>query len=429
MIVCGSALLGVLLVDLSARVDGEVLARWPRLFGANAESSRGMLAAIAGSMITVAGVTFSITMLAVTQASAQYSPRILRNFMRDRPSQVVLGGLAGVFTYCLVVLRTIRDGDHGFVPSIAVLTGFVLAAVGIALLIYFVHHIASALQVASIISRVANDTNKAVRELFPQEMGEPVKEPPEIVADGPEVEWLPIPFHRTGYVQHVDSDALMEIAEDLETVIRVEKNIGEFIVAGSPIVTIMVTPRIGSEGRKARRERRASDIGDAFEVGPHRTVEQDPAFGVSQLVDIARKALSPGINDPATALTCIDYLSWIMARAARRSEVAAWREKDGQLRVIARGATFETLLDGAFDEIRRYAGGHVSVLERLLDALESIGEAAGNDRRRDRLERHVDMIIEVIGRTVPAPTDRAELIARADAVKETLVRLPRDGED
>ena len=156
LIVLAAVLLAIGMVELSALAPSEALARWPRLFGAGADGSRSMLSAIAGSMITVAGVTFSITMVAVTQASAQYTPRILRNFMRDRANQAVLGIFVGIFAYCLVVLRTIRGGDGpDFVPSLAVLVGILLALLGIAVLIFFIHHIATALQASEIIARIA----------------------------------------------------------------------------------------------------------------------------------------------------------------------------------------------------------------------------------------------------------------------------------
>lgn len=415
LMMIGGALLAVLLVMTSGRIDDEFLARWPRVFGADAGSSRDMLATIAGSIITVAGVTFSITMITVTQASTQYTPRILRNFMRDRPSQVTLGGLAGVFTYCLVVLRTIRGGDASmFVPALAVLTGFVLAGASVALLIYFVHHTASSLQASSIIHRVAEDTNRAIDRLFPSEVGEPAA-PREAPAAAHLLEtfaWTPVASPVSGYVQSLDAGALLEAAGQAGRIIRVERTIGQFVIAGGALASV-TTRAVAPAGRDEAR------IRSAFGIGMFRTVEQDPDYGVHQLSDIAVKALSPSINDPTTALTCIDYLAAALARAATRRGETPWRELNGELRVIVEGPTFRSLLDTAFDEVRRYGAGNAAVLLRLLDALASLERRTADPERRRHLHRHVELVAEVAERCLAAPSDRggvgmhaAELRAR-----------------
>ena len=173
LIVAVSIVLAVALIEVDSSGSDRWLARWPRLFGAGAEGARGMLSTIAGSMMTVVGVTFSMTLVTLALASSQYTSRILRNFMRDRVTQVVLGIFAGIFTYCLIVLRTIRSGDEGgFVPSLAVSFAVVLAIGGIGALIFFIHHIASSIQASSIIASVANETMAAVDRLFPGKLGQ-----------------------------------------------------------------------------------------------------------------------------------------------------------------------------------------------------------------------------------------------------------------
>ncbi len=173
LIVLHAVALATLLIILEPISDLHLVERWPLLFGAGADGARGLLTTVASSMITVAGVVFSITLLALSLTSSQYTSRVIRNFMRDYVNQVVLGVFVGIFAYCLVVLRTIRGGDEDpFVPTLAVLGGLIFAFVGIAMLIYFIHFIATSIQASSIISAAAEETLAAVEHLFPQELGD-----------------------------------------------------------------------------------------------------------------------------------------------------------------------------------------------------------------------------------------------------------------
>jgi uncharacterized membrane protein len=220
VIVTSAIAAAVLLIELDAVTQRELLTeRWPRLFGAGAEGSRGLLSAIAGSMITVAGVTFSITVVALTLASSQYTSRILANFMRDRANQSVLGVFLGVFAYCLVVLRTIRGGDEGvFVPALAVFVALLLAFVAIGFLIFFIHHIAASIQATSIIATTAGETLTAIDRLFPSGVGSPATDcqdenVPQLCTSADA--WTVVPASATGYIQSVDVDALFELARAL----------------------------------------------------------------------------------------------------------------------------------------------------------------------------------------------------------------------
>lgn len=357
LLVAGAVVLAVGLIEVDSPSNcGRLAERWPRLFGAGAEGSRGLLSAIASSMITVAGVTFSITVVALALASSQYTSRILRNFMRDRANQAVLGVFVGVFAYCLVVLRTIRGGEEGvFVPSLAVLVAVPLAFVAIGFLIYFIHHVAASIQASSIIEAVAGETLQAVDRLFPAEVGEAAVERVDN-GDGPDLAaqpWGTIPARKTGYIQGVDADALFEVARERGTVLRMERGIGEFVIEASPLASV---------AGKESDEESVRKLNAAYTVGPHRTVQQDAAYGIRQIVDVALKALSPGINDTTTAINCVDFLGAILARLATRSIETPYRSDGGQLRVITRGPTFPGLLAEAFDQIRQNAEGNVAVL-------------------------------------------------------------------
>ena len=408
--------LAVAMVELSARVDQEALARFPRLFGASADSSRSLLSAIGGSVITVAGVTFSLTMVAVAQASGQYTSRILRTFMRDRPTQFVLGAFVGIFAYCLLVLRTIRSVDESrFVPSLAVVLAIVLALVAMGALIFFIHHIATTLQVSHLLERVGRDTIDAVDRLFPDHVGEEAsaEQRAETATRLRETMWLAVPAKRTGYVQSIDADRLINIAAECDSVIRLEVRIGQFTIDGTPIASIATR-----RGRSPDRDRYAPESADArdsaaiaacFAVGTFRTINEDAAFGVRQIVDVAVKALSPGVNDTTTAVTCIDWLSAILVRLANRSIETPFRSDDGVVRVIAAGPTFESMLALAVDEIRQNASSNVPVLGALLEMARRVGHAVRDPERRTLLETHVALIAEHVERRVEAKHDRERL--------------------
>jgi len=379
-IVIGVAALAIALIAASDSFGQQVLARFPRLFGADADSSRSMLATIASSIITVEAVTFSITVLAVTQASMQYTPRILRNFLRDRTSQVTLGVLVGVFLYCLIVIRTIRTGGAAgrYVPSIAVLGAFVLAGIAIAALMYFIHHITSTLEAGSIIAQVSAETVTAIRERFPATYragsdAVPSAQAPQSACTS--TSWHPIPAQRSGYIQQVEQDDLFRLAVDRTRLIRMEVGVGDFVSQGAPLI---------STAGDAADEGLAEQVQKLYTIRPYRTVHQDPAFGIRQMVDIAVKALSPGVNDTTTAITCIDYLRPILIELGVRCHPRALRSHEGELRLIAKFRTFDELLRATIDEIRLNAAGNPRVLGRLLLVLrESADVAPGMPGRSD----------------------------------------------
>jgi uncharacterized membrane protein len=362
-----------------------------------------MLATIAGSIITVAGVTFSITVVAVAQASTQYTPRILRNFMRDRPNQIVLGVLAGVFVYCLVVLRTIRGSDElEFIPAIAVLVAVALAVVAIGFFVFFIHHIAETLESGSILARIGRETVEAVEHLFPEALGEEIANTastPALTALE-QLDWQPIPAATTGYVQGVDEDGLLAYAEKRGAVVRMERGIGEFVVAGTPLVSLA--------GRSAYGDQ-AMEVNALFTVSSYRTVDQDAAYGIRQIVDIALKGLSPGVNDTTTAVSCVDHIGAVLTRLAPRRVAEPYRLAAGQLRVVAKGPSFESLLKASLDEIRQNAAGNVSVLARLLTMQEPLARLVTSEQRLALIRGHAELIRKTAARSIPLEEDRAEV--------------------
>lgn len=381
------------LVEVDAWKPADLAAWSPRLFGAGADGSRAMLSAIATSMITVAGVVFSITIVALSLTSTQYSPRVLRNFMRDGPTQVVLGVFLGIFAYCLIVLRTIRGGDEGaFIPSVAVLGGMAYALGGIAVLIFFIHHVAQSIQAASILGRIADDTRAAIDRLFPQELGEPVQEP---AAQALPAEWKVVTADRGGYLTSVDNDALMAIAVQSQRVLRICGPVGAFFAEGGELVA--------AGGRGPVDDGVARQLRAALPLARQRTVEQDAAFGLQQLVDVALRALSPGVNDPTTACMCLDQLGDLLLRLSRREIPGPLRSAGGQLRVVAPAPGFGALTAAAVLPVLRHARGDLQVLESAIRMLELV-----HRRAVDRVHRRdLEPIFPVVHAALTAVRPRA----------------------
>ncbi len=413
VIVLGAVALATALIALDVTVTMDFVERWPLFFGAGAAGSRGLLTAVASSMITVAGVVFSITIVALALTSSQYTSRVLRNFMRDRINQTVLGVFVGIFAYCLVVLRTIRGGDEGaFVPAIAVMGGLILAFVGIAYLIYFIHHIAMSIQASSIIAAAARETIAAVDHLFPNKLGDDGDEDADLTLTFAEQNWSAVPARKTGYIEGIDRDALLAVARECGTTLRMQRGIGEFVIEGTPLVSV-ADPR-------GLNDEMMAELNSAYLISGLRAVQQDAGFGIRQIVDIAMKALSPGINDTTTAVMCVDYLAAILVRLAPRQIATLHGLDQGKLRVIARGPSFESLLAEALDQIRQNAEGNVAVLSRLLEVLETIGGTTASPRRKQALRQQVDLVTAVAERTITSPHDRAGIQASMPRLSQVL---------
>ena len=416
LIVAFSMVLALVLIEVDSSGSWAWMDEWPRLFGANAEGARGMLATIAASMMTVVGVTFSMTLVTLALASSQYTSRILRNFMSDHATQSVLGIFTGIFTYCLLVLRSIRGGDEdGFVPSLSVAFSVVLAIGGIGTLIYFIHHIAASIQASSILAAVTKETLEAVDRLFP-EKPEPEPKARETNASPlplPPGNWQVVLATRNGYLQGVNDKALLHLAREHKTIVRIDRVIGGFVVENTPLASLALENPPEREIQDALRT--------AFSIHRYRTVHQDCAYGIRQLVDMALHALSPGINDTTTAVMCVDYLSAILARLAPRKTPPPNRhDEDGELRVIAIAQIFDDLVAESFDEIRGSARGNPTILLRMLDALQTIGSLTECPHRRQVLREQAESIAELGGRSLESPCDRDRFEKRLARVREAL---------
>ncbi len=351
-------------LDQTFRFDRREDLRW--LFGSGVDGARGVLQAIAGTMITVTALVFSITVVALQLVSSQLSPRVLRLFMADCGNQVVLGFFIGTFTYALLVVRAVRsplEDSAGFVPSLSVTVAIALALVSVALLIFFVHHAANAMRASVVIDRAAHDTLALITDLYPEGPMKPHQ-------TGFSTWWDAIPASTvraqgSGYLQTIKREDLIAVAERETLTLRVDLSVGEFVLPNAPVVSVWP--------RDALDDDVAETIGAGLVLGPERTLQADVGFGIQQLTDIAVKALSPGINDPTTASICIDRLSEVLVRLASRippDEVV--RGQDGRVLIILPRQSFAQLVSVAFDQIRFYGADNPEVADKLLTTLGQI---------------------------------------------------------
>jgi len=360
------AALALGLTNLEERIT--VIPAWSdlldRIFPPEPEAAHVVLGTIAGSMITVVSVVYSILLVVLTFASTQFSPRVLVAFVEDRVSQTTLGVFVGTFTYCLLTLPAVRGQPKPFVPSVAVIVAIVLAISCLACLLYFSHHMALSIHASHIVDRIARDTERIIDELFPQPLSGP---PIEDVAK-PSPAGMAILAQRSGYIRFVSESSLLAAARTSGADLRVDRYIGQFVMAGTPILEASPADQVTDALRAA--------CVHAFDIGPARTMQQDVEFGILQIVDIALKAISPAVNDPTTALTCIDQLGRIlMGASTREPPTTTLCDPDGRVRVTLRRTSFPRLLDVAFSQIRHYGKADVAVPLRLMRLLAELATA------------------------------------------------------
>ncbi len=283
---------------------------WSWLYSGGPAGARSLLSTVAGSIMTVAGVVFSITIMTLTQASSQFGPRLLRTFMRDTGNQIVLGTFLATFLYCLLVLHRVYDHDtSASVPHVSVTVAVLLALASIVVLIYYIHHISTMLQAPNIVAEVGRELDEVFERIFPEDIGHEVPEgtEPELPTDFEE-KARPIPSERNGYIQAINGASLMEAAIEEDLLLRLDYRPGQYVIDGNPLLRAWPADRCSPTIVKSLRK--------AFIVGRQRTNEQDVEYALNQMVEIAVRALSPGINDPFTAMTCVDWLGASLSRIA-----------------------------------------------------------------------------------------------------------------
>lgn len=442
---CGAALaLGIIVPLIDARVGDEWIERFAWLYANKPDGARELLSTVAGSMIGVAGITFSIVIVAIAHAAAQHGPRLLTNFLRDRGNQFTLGTFLGTFLYSLVVLQTVsgvEDGDAEiFVPHIALLVSLGMALASIGVLIYFIHHTAQSIHVSNVVAGIGRSLISGVEDLFPMRIGEPPAPQevppsmrrdssngeernltPDALPDGFFDDACPVRADSAGYIEAIDVDGLLTTAVKHDLVLRLHYRPGDFVSEGKTLVLASPADHVSEQVQKSIRR--------SFAWGRRRTPVQDIPFLADELAEIAIRSMSPSINDPRTAMSCLDWLGAALGRIAGHTGPSGIRYDDShQIRVVAEPSTFDQFAEAAFGQVRQYMRTDRNASLHMLKVMAEVAQFASPEQRAT-LRRHADALLEGCETGLGQETDRQQVRARHRTLLRILTgRAPFDQE-
>jgi uncharacterized membrane protein len=412
--ICAAALLAFGLLQLDTVMPATQLEPQRWLLRIGPEGARQVMATIAGSMITVASLVFSMTLVTLTLASSQLGPRLITRFVRDWVNQVVLGTFVATFVYAILVLQTVSETDpRPFVPHLSVMVGLILALISLLWLVYFIHHVASSIQADTVIAELGEQLSEAIERRFPEidlPEGGPLEAPfIDRLAEPPGVVAAP----QSGYVQAIDARALLRKAAAKGLIVKIDARPGDFVVARAPLLYVWPRERLSDD--------LAEDLQEPIVIGPKRTPTQDIDFAVAALVEIALRALSPGINDPQTGMTCIDRLTEALAEIMADDEPPSLvPDADGAVRLIVRPATFEGVISAAFNPIRDAGRDHARVLRRLAEALAVLARFTRDESQRETVARQAAATEDACRAAALDPLGRGEVEQSLEALRRAL---------
>lgn len=399
------------LVTLDRALSGISLRFYGFTYSISPEGARSVLSTIAGSMMSVAGVTFSITIVVLNLASSQFGPRLIRNFMQDRNTQFVLGTFVASFIFSLLVLRSVGfTGIDTFVPNLSVIFAIILAIFNVGVLIFFIHNVATSIQADVVVADISKELEMNIRRIFTDELNYETEEERRRLSELSEEKrdhyyTHHITARQGGYVQAIDSVRLLQTAKDNGYLIDMQRRPGQFVLADSTLA-IVISENIFDVGH-------SEAITDAFIVGCQSTPEQDPEYPIHQLVEVAVRALSPGINDPYTAIACIDQLGSALNFLAKRQfpSPCCFDDRD-KLRLQMNPITYAGMLNTSFDQIRQYGSTSVAVTIRLLETLTILTRQTRHRDQRSAIYRQANMILRGSRAALPEQNDKEDVWKR-----------------
>lgn len=404
--------LSYLMVHYDQTIKYKILPDIDWLYDRDPAGARALLSTIASAAITIVSLTFSITMVTLQLASQQYGPRLIRNFLRDRGNQFVLGTYIATFAYCILVQRSINEFEESaFVAELATTTAIGLALASLFVLIYFIHHIAYSIRAEQIILNVSEELHEAIEEIFPlidreneakQHYVLDKKLPDDFTENSRQIYAT-----SNNYLLSVDYEKLVEIACEHDLVITLNTRPGNFVINGAELMTVWPAHKIDKDLADKLRKHTI--------FGYQRNVKQDIEFAIDQLVEIALRALSPGVNDPFTAYSCIDRLSGAFTAIAKRHiPKSQYVDNSDTLRLVAQTSSYDGIADAAFHQIRQSAYMNAGVTLRLLDTFCNMLKHPITHECYQAIKRHAKLVYISSQQHLPSESDRQEAKTRYD---------------
>ena len=410
----GAVGLAMLTSHIDKNWDYQIAEKLGWFYSNKADGARAILTTIAASMMTVASVTFSITMVAVTSAAGQYGPRLIGNFMRDRANQVTLGTFTSTFVYCLLILRITRTGDASgmengvaeFVPNISLLVAMGLTMASVGVMIFFIHHIPETLNVGNITGQVGRKLRNDIKVMFPNKIGDGDNDADVNLEVYDHKDASEVTAKAEGYIQAVNETALMDWARENDALIRLQYRPGDFAINGD--VLMRVWSANGSRVSLSQKDLKL--IRSGYAMGQDRTAHQNILFLADELVEILARALSPGINDPFTAINCINWFqSAINAMMHAQSPSPLRRDENGIVRIISYPISFERFLSVICDQSRAYVATDRNTTFKMLTVLTELISCAKTDEQRDMLCLQLDKLERAALEALPSNVEKDEL--------------------
>lgn len=380
------------------------------LYATDVNAVRSLLGTIAGAMITVTSIAFSITIVSLTLASSQFGPRLMRNFMMDKGTQFVLGSFIATFLFCITVFCAISfKAPYAFQPGITLAVAITMTCFSVWILIYFIHHVAQSIQADVVIDGVYCELEQTIAKLFPKiSKQDLIREASLSVQENIGSCQFEVSAPFSAYLQLIDKESLLDLANKSQCTIQLHYSAGDFIVENAIIATVF---------GKGEVEQGISEAIIKHTVhGAYRTPIQDPEFAVHQLVEIALRALSPGINDPYTAITCIDKLSSVLCSLADKVFPQTHIFVDGVPRLVCKALTFTDIATAAFDQIRQECETNLAVTIKMLDSLHVLAIQAKTAEHKNFVRMQTAMIEQQQVKQSLSDSDRVVLLSRIEKI-------------
>jgi uncharacterized membrane protein len=413
----GAVLLARAMYWVDNLIPNEIPQNSPLVLSGGVVELRGFLFTMATTILATAGVVFTLLSLPLSTVAAQYGSRLLRVFLSARTTQLVLGMFVGTFVYCITAAASLpptRVQPEG--PQVTATIGLLLMLITFASLILLIQHISTMLQAPHLAAAAGAELLDVVRAGIPDEVrgGDDQRLSGASWPDSlKETEGYPVRARDTGYIQYIDPDSMLSLTKERNLVICLRRKPGHFVRRGAVVALVWPEARVN--------EQLEEHIHHAFQIGKQRTPTQDVEYAVNQLVEMAVRAMSPAINDPFTAMTCLDYLGNGLALFIRQGEKSSqYYDRDGQLRLVLEPVTFDELLSAAFDMLRHASRDNASVLLHMLEVIATISQEAKAPEARQKLLHHVCLIQAESQVGALIEQDRRSIDLSVEALRTTL---------